>query len=851
LYDANSLAHLKQLPGLAGDAEPQWDPANPHKLFYVPTNGGTQLLSLDVDSGQTQVVVDFAGRLPSWAANARHIWTKSEGSPSADGRYWGFQVEDSGFNLLGFITWDLVENRLVGAMQSATRPDHVSMSPSGRWFTISGAGTWAWSLDFTQKKKLHNGGEHSDLSLLANGHDAYTSVDFQTNAGDVFFTDIDTCPAVPASTTTAPVCPRTVLFPNYINGSSTSIHVSGKGYTKPGWVIISTYGDSLSRDGSRPWYTNKVMVVELAANPRIYPLAYTHRQEPSGSFAYWSEPHASVNRDFTRVIYNSNWQVDSETDLDAYIVHLPPNAFGDTLPPQEPVCTPTAPTVSLSGPTAGQAPGTAAAYTATVRNNDTSACAATSFTLKGTAPTGWGSSLPATLLTLSSGASGSSTWTVTSPVSAADGSYPLTLATSSSRAVHTASASATYRVQAPVSCTRAAPYLTVSGNAVNQAAGTAFVYTATLRNQDSAGCAATTFSLAGTTPSGWGSTVSPASVSLAPGASRTVSWSVASPATVATGTYPVSLRSSSAQGIHSVVANTVYGAIAKPVCARKAPLVSLVGSTAPIQAGGSAVYQAKVTNQDSASCASTTFSLAGSVPTGWNKAFSASSLSLAPGASATSTMTVKASTTATAGTYTVGVGTASSSSSLHTRSSTTTVTVQAPTATCVRRAPIVKVGPGGNSQGQTRYQITLKNQDSAACGSTNFGLYAKQPAGTSGWGLNLLVGHLAVAPGATWTTTLVVTPPKSLPVGTYRIPVLHSSAQATHGGTVYVTYVAYKRRVTGGPAPVTRQSPKPAAVKQVATVRVRPPSSRPAPISSPRLRAPPRAGSASRTHAVR
>ena len=30
---------------------------------------------------------------------------------------------------------------------------------------------------------------------------------------------------------------------------------------------------------------------------------------------YWTEPHASVNRDFTRVAYTSNWDVSTGTDV--------------------------------------------------------------------------------------------------------------------------------------------------------------------------------------------------------------------------------------------------------------------------------------------------------------------------------------------------------------------------------------------------------------------------------------------------------------------------------------------------------------------------------------------------------
>ncbi|PKM14875.1 MAG: hypothetical protein CVV12_11635, partial [Gammaproteobacteria bacterium HGW-Gammaproteobacteria-2] len=47
---------------------------------------------------------------------------------------------------------------------------------------------------------------------------------------------------------------------------------------------------------------------------------------------YWTEPHASVNRDFSRVFFTSNWGSGSDTDVDAYMVRLPNNLFGASAP---------------------------------------------------------------------------------------------------------------------------------------------------------------------------------------------------------------------------------------------------------------------------------------------------------------------------------------------------------------------------------------------------------------------------------------------------------------------------------------------------------------------------------------
>jgi hypothetical protein len=341
LYNARTLKYVSALSPrvanqsvpaefhLAGDAEPQWDPSNPNLLYYVTTNGGTKLMKLDVRTNSYSVAADFRGKLPSWGSSAAHIWTKSEGSPSADGRYWGFQAENSSFGLLGYFVWDLKSNKLVGSYQSKDRPDHVSMSASGRWFVTSSdtSGTWAWAPDFKTKKLLHHKSEHSDMALGKDKHDLYVSVDYQSSAGDVFYVDVDNCPAVAASATlknTKP-CARTVLFPTYVNGAAAAMHFSGKSFAKPGWMVMSTYATTASRDGSLPWYANKVQVVELKASPRVYPVAFTHRNESISG--YWSEPQASVSRDLTRIAFNSNWGGKSAEDIDTYLVTLPTTAI--------------------------------------------------------------------------------------------------------------------------------------------------------------------------------------------------------------------------------------------------------------------------------------------------------------------------------------------------------------------------------------------------------------------------------------------------------------------------------------------------------------------------------------------
>lgn len=132
-------------------------------------------------------------------------------------------------------------------------------------------------------------------------------------------------------------------------------------------------------------------------------------------------------------------------DVGAYEIQA-----GSTPPPPTPTCTRAAPTVTMTGPTAAVAAGTENKYTVSLKNNDSSACANTSFALARSVPTGWTGELSTTAIALSPGASGSATLAVMSTTTAAAGSYGIGLGVSSANgSVHTGNASATYSVAAP------------------------------------------------------------------------------------------------------------------------------------------------------------------------------------------------------------------------------------------------------------------------------------------------------------------------------------------------------------------------------------------------------------------
>lgn len=341
LYDTADMSYVRELPGLkAGSVEPQWHPTNPDLMYIMENHGGMTISEYNVVTDAVRVVADFrnvnsiAGRPGAtsltdiWPSAAR-AWTKGEGAPSADARYWALQVETADFQPLGMVTYDMQTDSIVGVFDFATdgggigRPDHISMSASGEYVvpswnapgmncasrdalgtTNAPCGLMSYTRDFSRGIGLTVRGPHSDLGLDANGRDVIVAGDYDT--GWVEMWDLATGE-------------NTKLWQIYENGNSTAMHISARNFDKPGWVLVSTYMEK-----APGWYAQKLMAVETKANPRILNIAHSYNTVET----YFSETHAAVNRDFTKILFNSNWQTANMLNIDAYMVTLPSGAVG-------------------------------------------------------------------------------------------------------------------------------------------------------------------------------------------------------------------------------------------------------------------------------------------------------------------------------------------------------------------------------------------------------------------------------------------------------------------------------------------------------------------------------------------
>ena len=321
LYDAHTLKPLARLP--LGD-EPRWDQADPELLYF---SHGTRLVAYNVRSGKQTLVHEFADDFPDQALAA--VWTRYEGRPSADGRYWGLMVEDEDWETVAFLVYDRQTDRVIavrdmrGVSGVEEGIDHVTISPLGNYFVASfdrycehgqpgddahPCGLMVYDRSLTNGRSLLRVVGHYDLVLDAEGREV------------VIFQDIDQDSISLLDLVTGTVTP---LWPIDFSHTAIGFHFSGCGFHRPGWALVSTHdGDR----GAYTWMDDQVFAVELKAGGRVVRLAHTHSLvDENQEHDYWAEPHASVNRDFTRIVFTANWGRSGTGEVEMFLIDLPPD----------------------------------------------------------------------------------------------------------------------------------------------------------------------------------------------------------------------------------------------------------------------------------------------------------------------------------------------------------------------------------------------------------------------------------------------------------------------------------------------------------------------------------------------
>ena len=314
LYDARTLQPVRELPI---DFDPRWDAKDPNLIYY---SSGTALVALDATTGDQRLVHDFAADFPGRSLAA--VWMRHEGSPSADGRYWGLMAEDENWLTIALLVYDLWENRVVAVRErDPSEIDSVSISPLGNYLLAyedtycepgklgddaQPCGLMVYDRELQNGRGLLRLIGHSDLALDAQGREVLVYQDIDTD--HISMLDLETGVV-------------TALWPIDFSHTPIGLHISGRGFECPGWALISTHdGDP----GAYTWMDDQVFAIELRPNGGVVRLAHTHSLvDPDQEHDYWAEPQATTNPDFTRILFTSNWGRLGTAAVETFLIELP------------------------------------------------------------------------------------------------------------------------------------------------------------------------------------------------------------------------------------------------------------------------------------------------------------------------------------------------------------------------------------------------------------------------------------------------------------------------------------------------------------------------------------------------
>jgi hypothetical protein len=321
LYDSRTLRILGEMPIAV---EPRWDALDPHRLYYFDE---ARLLQLDLEAGEVQLVHDFVMDFPDQTLAA--VWTRYEGSPSFDGRYWGLLAQDENWRATTLLVYDKEADQIVAhrELQGDPQIDSVTISPLGTYLLVyhdeicesdrdsdadHPCGLMVYDRDLEQGRSLLPVIGHSDTALDVQGREVLVFQDIQQD--EISFVDLE-------SGTISPLL--TIDFSH----SPIGFHFSGRADARPGWILISTYAGA---QPSATWMDDSIFALELKPGGRVIRLAHTHsvvdEEQPHD---YWAEPHASVNHDFTRVLFTSNWGRSGTEEVEMYMIFLPTTGVFD------------------------------------------------------------------------------------------------------------------------------------------------------------------------------------------------------------------------------------------------------------------------------------------------------------------------------------------------------------------------------------------------------------------------------------------------------------------------------------------------------------------------------------------
>ena len=323
LYDGAGF-YIQDLPlEISASSEPRWSRKDNHTIYYVH---GNQLKTYDISSGAMNIVHTFS----EYSA----ISGMGESDISLDGDHFVFE----GSGRFVFVYRISTDTKSPVFDTGGTGLDSVYITPKNNvilsWMqsgTVRHTGQELFDGNMNFLRQVGRADGHKDVTLDTNGDEVLV----WTNSADP-----------------QPICNNGIVKIRLADGQQTclvsldwslAVHVSAP--DNSGFVYVETYAPANPTPTSG-WvaYANELLQVKLDGS-QVLRLAH-HRSRPFLTNTYNWQPHISTSRDGSRVVYNSDYdlqKIDGYADeySDVYLLVMngqtastpTPAAPTDTAPP--------------------------------------------------------------------------------------------------------------------------------------------------------------------------------------------------------------------------------------------------------------------------------------------------------------------------------------------------------------------------------------------------------------------------------------------------------------------------------------------------------------------------------------
>lgn len=337
LFDGDTYAHIERLDTSIDmhysgtDPEPRWSKTDPNIFYYIY---GMQFRAYNILTHVSTTIHTFTDA-ECGDSGLVMIHNGDEGNSDDNDRYWTWyvQVGSPTYAQKRVIVYDRQTDSVIaskgfsagglcGENACSTSVNWVGMSHSGNhvvvnWnldapdgqLNVRGKGSEVFDRSLVYQNTSSEKNWHCDLAQLSDGTDVF--VGSSNLSGTNGYNAVRAVKLNDGTTATSCMLPQYQYF--HISGRTTS--------AQRGWILYSTYdqtgaGLGIVSDGGTFAAENFAINIDTCEVRRI-----AHAQSYWSPTNYFSEPHATVNGNFTKIVWGSNWRNQSGT-VQAYIAEL-------------------------------------------------------------------------------------------------------------------------------------------------------------------------------------------------------------------------------------------------------------------------------------------------------------------------------------------------------------------------------------------------------------------------------------------------------------------------------------------------------------------------------------------------